>query len=145
MATMKKTSFNYSGAGAKHFSTQQQVMESVRDSATIKEVNINDVSPESPNAQIFGGANTHYSNGNQPLKVVDAGSMANAHLQQNAGTMSNPLERSQSAYNIVAPSRATPIPVSLVPSMAMPQSPSTPKTSKPLLHKDGRTHTSEVF
>jgi hypothetical protein len=145
MASLKKTSFNYSSAGAKHFSAQQKVMESVRDSANINEVNINDVRPENGNAKIFGGANTHYSNGNQPLKVIDASGLANAHLQQNAGTMSNPLERNQSAYDIVAPARETPVPVSLVPSTPMPKNPSTPKSSKPLLHKDGRTHTSGVF
>jgi hypothetical protein len=145
MASLKKTGFNYSGAGAKHFSAQHKVMESVRDSANITEVNIDDVSPQSPNAQIFGGANTHYSNGNQPLKVVDAGGIANSHLQQNAGTMPNPLERSQSAYDIVAPTRASPIPVSLVPAMPMPVQPLTPKNSKPLLHKDGRTRSTGVF
>jgi len=145
MANLKNTSFNYAGAGAKHFSAQQKVMESVRDSSNIKEVNINDLSAESNNAKIFGGANTHYSNGNQPLRVVDASGLANAHLRQNAGTMSNPLERTQSAYDLVTPMRAKPIPVRLVPSAAMPKNPSTPKGSKPLLHKDGRTHTSGVF
>ena len=142
MASLRKTSFDYKGAAAEHFAAQHKVMEAVRDSANIQEVRADDVNPEVPHAQVFGGAVTHYSNGNQPLLAVDAAGMADSALQTRTGTLENPLERNGVSSDIVSPSRSKPIPVTVVP--IAPLKVPTP-TRKPLLHKDGRTHTSEVF
>ena len=84
MANLRSSSFDYAGKGAKHFASQQSIMEKVRDMANIKEVKPDEIKPEAPMEQVFGGANTHYSNGNQPHLAVDAENMgafsyANTH------------------------------------------------------------------
>jgi hypothetical protein len=138
MANLRRTSFDYAGTGAKHFASQQAVMEKVRSMANIKEVSPDDIKPEAPMKQVFGGANTHYSNGNQPQLAVDAENMAHSVMRTRTGLMSNPLERAASLSDIQAPSRSKPIPVRLVPQSPA-KLPFPAPNRLPLLHKDSRT------
>ncbi len=144
MANLRTTSFNYVGKGAEHFSAQQDIMEKVRNMATIKEVRSDEIRPEVPMKQVFGGANTHYSNGNQPQLVIDAENMAHSVMRTRTGMMSNPLERAATMTDIEAPTRKKPIPVSLVPK-APSKMPFPTPTRLPLLHKDSRTGAGDLI
>ena len=144
MANLRSSSFDYAGKGAKHFASQQSIMEKVRDMANIKEVKPDEIKPEAPMEQVFGGANTHYSNGNQPHLAVDAENMAHSVMRTRTGMLSNPLERAATLSDIQTPARNKPIPVSLVPQ-APSKNPFPVPTQKPLLHKDSRTGAGDIL
>ena len=144
MATMRSSSFDYAGVGDKVFNIQSRLMETVRNDANIKEVTPDQITPEAPAQQVFGGSNTHYSNGNQPHLAVDAENMAHSAMRTRTGMLSNPMERAASLTDIVAPSRSKPIPVRLVPQAPAKLPFPTPQR-KPLLHKDSRSETQSMI
>jgi hypothetical protein len=144
MANLRSTSFDYAGTGSKHFASQQAIMEKVRDMANIQEVRPDDARPEPHMKKVFGGANTHYSNGNQPHLAVDAENMAHSVMRTRTGMLSNPLERAATGSDIEAPTRAKPIPVSLVPKSPS-KLPFPAPTRLPLLHKDSRTGAGDLI
>jgi len=144
MANLRSTSFDYAGKGAEHFASQQSVMERVREMANIREVRPDEITPEAPVQQVFGGANTHYSNGNQPHLAVDAENMAHSVMRTRTGMLSNPMERAASLTDIQAPTRGKPIPVRLVPQ-APSKFPYPTPTRLPLLHKDSRTGAGDMI
>jgi len=144
MATLRSTSFDYAGIGDKFFDSQNKIMQTVRDNANIKEVRPDQISPEAPAQQVFGVANTHYSNGNQPHLAVDAENMAHSVMRTRTGLLSNPMERAATLSDIVAPMKNKPIPVRLVPQAPAKLPFPTPQR-KPLLHKDSRSETQNMI